>query len=241
MPLDEARNTGAMALFGEKYADVVRVVTFDREYSVELCGGTHVPATGNIGLFRITSEAAVAAGIRRIEAITGDTAFELVRAERELLVSLSSMLNGAKDPLKALQNLTEEKQGLEKKMEQIQREKAGNIHRTLEAAIEKTDKGLRLVSEIDLEVPELVKNIAFDLKARHPDLLLVLGHMSDGKPMITVALGDAVLAAGHNAGTIVRELAKEIKGGGGGQPFYATAGGSDASGLKIALEKAKSF
>jgi alanyl-tRNA synthetase len=241
MPLDEARNTGAMALFGEKYADMVRVVTFDREYSVELCGGTHVPATGNIGLFRITSEAAVAAGIRRIEAITGDTAFELVRAERELLVSLSSMLNGAKDPLKALQNLTEEKQGLEKKMEQIQREKAGNIHRTLEAAIEKTDKGLRLVSEIDLEVPELVKNIAFDLKARHPDLLLVLGHMSDGKPMITVALGDVVLAAGHNAGTIVRELAKEIKGGGGGQPFYATAGGSDASGLKIALEKAKSF
>jgi alanyl-tRNA synthetase len=215
-----------MELFGEKYADMVRVVTFDREYSVELCGGTHVPATGNIGLFRITSEAAVAAGIRRIEAITGDTALELVRAERELLISLSSMLNGAKDPLKALQNLTEEKQGLEKKMEQIQREKAGNIHRTLEAAIEKTDKGLMLVSEIDLEVP---------------DLLLVLGHMSDGKPMITVALGDAVLAAGHNAGTIVRELAKEIKGGGGGQPFYATAGGSDASGLKIALEKAKSF
>ncbi|MFN5371291.1 MAG: alanine--tRNA ligase-related protein, partial [Bacteroidia bacterium] len=124
MPLDEARNLGAMALFGEKYADMVRVVSFDREYSVELCGGTHVPATGTIGLFRITSEAAVAAGIRRIEAITGEAALETVRNERALLSSINSMFNGAKDSLKALQQLMDEKQALEKKMEQIQREKA---------------------------------------------------------------------------------------------------------------------
>jgi alanyl-tRNA synthetase len=241
MPLDEARNLGAMALFGEKYADMVRVVSFDREYSVELCGGTHVPATGTIGLFRITSEAAVAAGIRRIEAITGEAALETVRHERELLSSINSMFNGAKDSLKALQQLMEEKQALEKKMEQIQREKAGEVHRSLEAAIETHANGKRLVAEIDLEVPDLVKNIAFDLKARHPELMLVLGHMNGEKPMITVALGDAALAGGLNAGNIVRELAREINGGGGGQAFYATAGGSNAAGMKAALEKARNF
>jgi alanyl-tRNA synthetase len=241
MPLDEARNLGAMALFGEKYADMVRVVSFDREYSVELCGGTHVPATGTIGLFRITSEAAVAAGIRRIEAITGEAAIETVRNERALLSSINSMFNGAKDSLKALQQLMDEKQALEKKMEQIQREKAGELHRSLEAAIESHANGKRLIAEIDLEVPDLVKNIAFDLKARHPELLLVLGHMNGEKPMITVALGDTALAGGLNAGTIVRELAKEINGGGGGQPFYATAGGANAAGLKAALEKARNF
>ena len=241
MPLDEARNLGAMALFGEKYADMVRVVSFDPEYSVELCGGTHVPATGTIGLFRITSEAAVAAGIRRIEAISGEAALETVRNEREVLSSINGMLNGAKDPMKALQQLMDEKQALEKKMEQIQREKAGDVHRALEAAIETHAKGKRLIAEIELEVPDLVKNIAFDLKARHPELMLVLGHMNGEKPMITVALGDAALAGGLNAGTIVRELAKEINGGGGGQPFYATAGGSNAAGLKSALEKAKNL
>ena len=241
MPLDEARNLGAMALFGEKYADMVRVVSFDPEYSVELCGGTHVPATGTIGLFRITSEAAVAAGIRRIEAITGEVALEAIRSERALLDSVNGMLNGAKDPLKALQQLMDEKAALEKKMELIQREKAGDVHRSLEAAIEIHAKGKRLIAEIDLEVPDLVKNIAFDLKARHPELLLVLGHMNGEKPMITVALGDTALAGGLNAGAIVRELAKEINGGGGGQPFYATAGGSNAAGLKAALEKAKSL
>jgi alanyl-tRNA synthetase len=241
MPLDEARNLGAMALFGEKYADMVRVVSFDPEYSVELCGGTHVPATGTIGLFRITSEAAVAAGIRRIEAITGEVALEAIRSERALLDSVNGMLNGAKDPLKALQQLMDEKAALEKKMELIQREKAGDVHRSLEASIETVAKGKRLIAEIDLEVPDLVKNIAFDLKARHPELLLVLGHMNGEKPMITVALGDTALAGGLNAGAIVRELAKEINGGGGGQPFYATAGGSNAAGLKAALEKAKSL
>ena len=241
MPLDEARNLGAMALFGEKYADMVRVVSFDPDYSVELCGGTHVPATGTIGLFRITSEAAVAAGIRRIEAISGEAALETVRNEREVLSSINGMLNGAKDPMKALQQLMDEKQALEKKMEQIQREKAGDVHRALEAAIETHAKGKRLIAEIDLEVPDLVKNIAFDLKARHPELLLVLGHMNGEKPMITVALGDAALAGGLNAGTIVRELAKEINGGGGGQPFYATAGGSNAAGMKAAMEKARNY
>jgi alanyl-tRNA synthetase len=241
MSLDEARNLGAMALFGEKYADMVRVVSFDREYSVELCGGTHVPATGTIGLFRITSEAAVAAGIRRIEAISGEAALETVRNEREVLSSINGMLNGAKDPMKALQQLMDEKAVLEKKMEQIQREKAGDVHRALEAAIETHVNGKRLVAEIDLEVPDLVKNIAFDLKARHPELMLVLGHMNGEKPMITVALGDAALAGGLNAGTIVRELAKEINGGGGGQAFYATAGGSNAAGMKAALEKARNF
>ena len=239
MPIDEARKTGAMALFGEKYGDLVRVVTFDKNYSVELCGGTHSPATGNIGYFRITSESAVAAGVRRIEAITGVAAELLINEERSLVNSISDMLKGPKDPLKGIQQLLDEKQELEKKLEAFQREKAGQIRKTLESKIESAGTLKRIVELIDLDSPELIKNIAFDLKAQFPDLLLVLGHHSGSKPMITVALGEQALTQGMHAGNLVKELAKEINGGGGGQPFYATAGGTKTEGLNAALNKAR--
>ncbi|MFM2285301.1 MAG: hypothetical protein RLZZ543_798 [Bacteroidota bacterium] len=241
MPIDEARKTGAMALFGEKYGDLVRVVTFDKDYSVELCGGTHVPATGNIGYFRIVSEGAVAAGVRRIEAITGEAAEKRINDEVALLDQVVELLKGAKDPVKGVQQLLEENQELSRKLELVQREKAGQIRKSLETKIEAAGSLKRLVEQIELDAPELVKNIAFDLKAQYPDLILVLGYHVSNKPMLTVALGEAALAQGLQAGAIVKDLAKEINGGGGGQPFYATAGGSKPEGLKVALDKAKNL
>jgi alanyl-tRNA synthetase len=241
LPIDEAKKLGAMALFGEKYGDVVRVVTFDPAYSVELCGGTHVPATGNIGMFRISSEGAVAAGIRRIEAITGEAVENQIRTESQLIQQVKDLLKSPNDPIKGLQQLIEDKNLLEKKLEQFNREKAGSIRKSLEASIESAGNLKRIIQEIDLDVPELVKNIAFDLKAQHPELLIVLGHFSGGKPMLTVALGEQALQVGLNAGNIVRDLAKEIQGGGGGQNFYATAGGSKPEGMKSALDKARSL
>jgi alanyl-tRNA synthetase len=241
LPIEEAKKLGAMALFGEKYGDVVRVITFDPAYSVELCGGTHVPATGNIGMFRISSEGAVAAGIRRIEAITGEAVENQIRTESQLIQQVKDLLKSPNDPIKGLQQLIEDKNLLEKKLEQFNREKAGSIRKSLEASIESAGNLKRIIQEIDLDVPELVKNIAFDLKAQHPELLIVLGHFSGGKPMLTVALGEQALLAGLNAGNIVRDLAKEIQGGGGGQNFYATAGGSKPEGMKSALDKARSL
>lgn len=241
MGLEEAKKAGAMALFGEKYADTVRVVAFDRDYSIELCGGTHVEATGNIGYLRIVSESAVAAGIRRIEAVSGDVAEDMLMEDRKLIEQIREALKGSKDPLKGIIQLQEEKQSLEKKLESLQREKAGSIRKALETSIETRGALCQIVAEIDLDAPDMVKTIAFELKAKYPSLLLVLGHAANGKPMLTVALGDEALAAGHNAGNIVRELAKEIQGGGGGQPFYATAGGTNAAGIPVALQKAKSY
>lgn len=241
LPIEEAKKLGAMALFGEKYGDVVRVITFDPAYSVELCGGTHVPATGNIGMFRISSEGAVAAGIRRIEAITGEAVENQIRTESQLIQQVKDLLKSPNDPIKGLQQLIDDKNLLEKKLEQFNREKAGSIRKSLEASIEFAGNLKRIIQEIDLDVPELVKNIAFDLKAQHPELLIVLGHFSGGKPMLTVALGEQALQAGLNAGNIVRDLAKEIQGGGGGQNFYATAGGSKPEGMKSALDKARSL
>lgn len=241
MGLEEAKKAGAMALFGEKYSDTVRVVAFDRNYSIELCGGTHVEATGNIGYLRIVSESAVAAGIRRIEAVSGDVAEDMLMEDRKLIEQIREALKGSKDPLKGIVQLQEEKQALEKKLESLQREKAVSIRKDLESSIETRGELNQIIAEVDLDAPEMVKTIAFELKTKYPNLLLVLGHASNGKPMLTVALGEQALAAGHNAGNIVRELAKEIQGGGGGQPFYATAGGSNAAGIPIALQKAKSY
>jgi len=241
LPIEEARKTGAMALFGEKYGDLVRVVTFDKSYSVELCGGTHVSATGQIGYFKIVSESAVAAGVRRIEAITGEVAEKQILEDALLVEQIKEILKGAKDPLKGIQQILDEKQELEKKLEQLQREKAGQIRKSLDLKIEQAGSLKRLIDTVDLDSPELIKNVAFDLKSIHPDLILILGHQSNGKPMLTVALGDQAVNQGLNASNLVKDLAKEINGGGGGQVFYATAGGSKPEGLNAALEKAKAI
>jgi alanyl-tRNA synthetase len=239
MQLEEARKNGAMALFGEKYGDLVRVISFDKQFSVELCGGTHVQATGNIGYFRITSEGAVAAGVRRIEAISGEKSELLIREEAELLARIKEQLQGAKDPVKGILHLQEENQLLSRKLEAYAREKSKQIKQGLIAGIDEREGIKHIASVIDLDSAELVKNLAFELKNQFQDGMIILGSVNNGKPMITVALGDNLLERGFNAVTMIKELSKEINGGGGGQAFYATAGGSKAEGLEAAIVKAK--
>jgi alanyl-tRNA synthetase len=239
MQLEDAKKNGAMALFGEKYGDLVRVISFDKQFSVELCGGTHVQATGNIGYFRIISEGAVAAGVRRIEAVSGEKAEMLIREESELLSRIKEQLQGSKDPVKGIVQLQEENQALIRKLEAFGREKARQIKQELIGGMVEADGIKRITGLIDLESAELVKNLAFDLKNQFQDGMIVLGSMNNGKPMITIALGDTVLEKGFNAVTMIKELSREINGGGGGQAFYATAGGSKAEGLEAAIAKAK--
>ncbi|MFN4123771.1 MAG: alanine--tRNA ligase [Flavobacteriales bacterium] len=237
MAIEEAKAMGAMALFGEKYGDTVRVVSFDKDYSIELCGGTHVNATGSIGLFRILSESAVAAGVRRIEACTGSAAVELMLQDRNLITQISERLRNPKDLIKSLNQLLEEKEKLEQDVQELFHAKGQQIKYQLIQQVQPAN-GLNFIAErIDMPNAEVVKNIAFELRNQVENLVLVLGHESNGKPMITVALSDNLVKdKGMNAGTMVRELSKHIKGGGGGQPFYATAGGSDMNGLEQALK-----
>jgi alanyl-tRNA synthetase len=240
--IDEAKALGAMALFGEKYGDVVRVVTFDKNYSIELCGGTHVQASGNIGLFRITSESAVAAGIRRIEAVTGHKAEEMMLNERALIEQLSDLLRNPKDIQSGLQQLIEEKEKVQEKLDQLLHQKGQEIKSVLKDKVRKVNNIQLITEKIDLDAAEVVKNIAFELRSSLENLVLVLGHLNNGKPMITVALSDNLVKDKNlNAGQLVRELAKHIKGGGGGQAFYATAGGTDVEGLEKAIKNAEAL
>lgn len=239
VPIAEAQTMGAMMLFGEKYGDSVRVITFDDKYSRELCGGTHVKATGQIGLFKIVSEAAVAAGVRRIEAITADAAQNLVDSWQLTVDSLSKTLN-SKDIIKSVEQLISEKADLMKKLEVFENEKTVALKNELKGKIITKESTNQLIQLISISNAEQLKNLSFQLKTEIPDLFCVLGCELNGKPMLSVIISDnLVKEKGLHAGNIVKDLAKEIKGGGGGQPFYATAGGNDLNGLGNALEKAK--
>lgn len=239
MAIDQARELGAMALFGEKYGDEVRVVSFDPTYSIELCGGTHVSATGSIGMFKITSESAVASGVRRIEAITALAAMSFVNAELKQVAEIKALLRAPQDVIKSVKQLQEDNTSLLKQLDQLLKEKATKIKSDLIANKSSVSDLQQLIAIVDLEQAELVKTICFELKGQFPDALIVLGHASKGKPMIAVALGDSLVQSGWNATKVVKELSSEIKGGGGGQPFFASAGGSDLSGLERAMNKAK--
>jgi alanyl-tRNA synthetase len=242
VPYNDAIDMGVTALFGEKYGDFVRVIIFDENFSKELCGGTHVQYTGNIGFFKILSEGAVAAGVRRIEAITGRRAEEIIDRQDELINELKNLLKHPKDLSAAITGLLQENSKLKKEVEKSLAEKAQQLRQVLvEKAID--INGVRFIGEqVELPNADAVKSLAFAVKkAMDSNLFLVLATDFDGKPNLTVMLSDDLVNRGLDAGKIVRELAKEIKGGGGGQPFYATAGGKDSSGLTVALEKAKSF
>jgi alanyl-tRNA synthetase len=242
MPIDEARKTGAMALFGEKYGDVVRVVTFDKNYSIELCGGSHVKATGQIGYFKIVSEGAVAAGIRRIEAITSVKSEAFIKDQLKLIGELKHNLKGSKDLVKSVQQLMEENTELQKQLAGFVKEKAQQLKRELKSEMQERNGINFLAKQIAFDYPEEIKNILFEIKNEVDNCLVVLGADIKGKPSISVVLSDNLVKEKNlNAGNIVRELAKEINGGGGGQAFYAQAGGSKPEGLKTAIEKAKSI
>lgn len=240
VPYDEAIQSGVTALFGEKYGDHVRVITFDEHFSKELCGGTHVPATGQIGTFKIVSESAVAAGVRRIEAITADKAEEYINNELKMLSSLKELLKNPSDLLKSVEGLIEENNRLKKEADQLLMNRAITLAEELSVRALNLN-GLNLIVErVELPSADAVKALAFRMKDKVQNLCLVLGSELDGKPFLTVMLSDnLVKEKGLNAGNMVREMAKEIQGGGGGQPFYATAGGKNLQGLGKALEKAR--
>jgi alanyl-tRNA synthetase len=240
VPIDQAKALGAMALFGEKYGDFVRVITFDPKYSVELCGGTHVKSTGNIGLFKIVSESSVAAGVRRIEAITAENAEQFVRTEIALLDEVRALLKNPKDLLASLKSLSEEKHALEKKIDAFNQEKANLIKDELARKAVKSNGYSLVLEKVSVPNADALKNIAYALRNQFEDLLLVLAADVDGKPQVTVMIGEKLAQTNkYHAGNMVKELAKEIDGGGGGQPFFATAGGKNLNGLDAVIEKAR--
>jgi len=242
MSFAEASQTGAMALFGEKYGDVVRVVTMDERFSIELCGGTHVKATGQIGFFKIVSESAVAAGVRRIEAITAMKSEEFIHQQNEEIKALKELLKNPKDLTKSLEALLEENASLKKETEKAVLDKISVMKKEL-AAKHTSFNGINFISEeVELPNAEAVKSLAYQTKDIVANLVLVLGAIIDGKPNLTVMISENLIKEkGLDARVFIKELAKEIQGGGGGQPFYATAGGKNTAGLKAAIEKAKVF
>ena len=233
IPIQEALDKGAMALFGEKYGDSVRMIQFGS--SKELCGGTHVKNTSEIGHFKIVSESSAAAGIRRIEAISGDKSEEYFKNLEKQIVELSQLLK-SKDVVKSIEKLLDENASLKSEVESLKKEKAkGEINEWKNAYEQKGDKQL-LVKKTSLDSGS-VKDIVFQLKKEIPTSVTVIISDADGKPMITVGVSDD-LAASYQAGAIVKELAKEIQGGGGGNPGFATAGGKNLAGIENAYQKA---
>jgi len=240
MSIDDAKKTGAMALFGEKYGDIVRVVEFDKNYSIELCGGTHVKATGQIGYFKIISEGAVAAGIRRLEAVTAIKAEEFFDNQTATLNEVKAILKNNKDVVKSLSNLVEENNDLQKQLQTLLKEKAQSIKQSLLTKVVAKNGINVIVEQISFDSAEEIKNILFEIRNQVENCVCVIGAEVKGKPSISVIIDDNLVKEKNlNAGNIIRDLAKEINGGGGGQPFYAQAGGSKLEGLSTAIEKAK--
>ena len=236
MPIEKAKELGAIALFGEKYGDEVRVVQFGS--SVEFCGGTHVSATGKIGMMKIISESSIAAGVRRIEAVTGAKVEEMMDVIQDTLNEVKVLFNNAPDLKVAIRKYIDENAGLKKQMEDYMKEKSIAIkERLLENA--KNINGIRLITMNNMPIPaDVVKNIAFQLRGEITEnMLFVAGTVDNEKPLLTVMASDNLVKDGINAGQIVREAAKLIQGGGGGQPHFATAGGKNTDGLNAAIEK----
>lgn len=237
MPIAEAKALGAMALFGEKYGDEVRVIKYGD--SVELCGGTHVKNTGNIGMIKILSESSIAAGIRRIEAITGAQVEQAVYDFEDTIKRISSLLNNTPNVIGALQKSIAENADLRKQAEEFLHERIKNLKNSL---LEKAENknGITLVTCTGLRLAEVVKGVAFALKAEcAEDTIFLAATQENGKPMLTVMISENLTKDGLNASKVVREAAKLIQGGGGGQPHFAQAGGKNIDGLSAAMDKMK--
>lgn len=239
VPMEKAVAEGAMALFGEKYGDAVRTVRFGQ--SIELCGGTHVKNTAEIWHFKIVSEGAVASGIRRIEAITNDAVKSYYHENNRAFFEMKDLLNNAKEPIKALQNLQDENSSLKKQIEQLLKEKAKNIKGELKNEITEINGVNFLAKQLDLDASG-IKDLCFELGSQFDNLFLLFGAENNGKAILSCYVSKSLVETKDlNAGTIVRELGKHIQGGGGGQPFFATAGGKNPAGIKDALEAAKGY
>ncbi len=232
MPIAEAQKLGAMALFGEKYGEFVRVVKFGE--SVEFCGGTHIANTGRIGMFRIVSEGAVAAGMRRIEAVTGLAAEQYVDDIQDGLEDAKALLKNPKDLAAAIQKLQDDNAALRAEIADFQKEKVNSLRQQLAAELQSNPV---LAKRMDVDLMQL-KDAVMQLRTDNPDMALVLGSSYGDKPSLLICLGQNRVDAGKNAGTIIRAAGKEIQGGGGGQPAYATAGGKNVEGVARAIEVA---
>jgi alanyl-tRNA synthetase len=241
MSKDEAVAMGAMALFGEKYGNVVRVVIMDAAYSIELCGGTHVGYTGQLGYFKITSEAAVAAGVRRVEAVSGKAAEDFINEKLELINSISAQLKNAKDPVKAIEKLQEERSQLEKHVESLEARQLVGVRNELLTKDEIINQISFIGQMVTVSTADALKKLCTDLKSHLNDHVIVLCANIDGKAFVAVGVDDKVNAArGLDAGKIIKEhVAPLIKGGGGGQKSLATAGGQDVAGLTAVIEKVR--
>ncbi|MFD2552546.1 alanine--tRNA ligase [Bizionia sediminis] len=238
VPIDKALEEGALALFGEKYGDTVRMVRFGQ--SVELCGGTHVKNTGDIWFFKIISEGAVAAGIRRIEAITNDALKDYFIEINRAFIDMKSLLNTSK-PIQAIQNLQEENNSLRKQVDTLLQDKAKHLKGHLEQALTTINGMQFLATTVDLDAAG-IKDVCFELGNKYQNLFLVFGSENNGKAFLSCYISKELVAShGLHAGKIVKELGAHIQGGGGGQPFFATAGGKNPAGLNKALEAVKAF
>ena len=231
--MEQANEMGAIALFGEKYGDKVRVIKFGD--SVELCGGTHTSATGTLGVFKIVSESAISAGVRRIEAVTAERAEELLYAVEDQIHGIAELVNNPKIEV-AIKKMLESNEALQKELEQLHKEQIDALVEKIIA--ERSGDGAFVIAR---QVPygsNMIKDLAYTLRAKVGDIIMVLGTVADNKPMLAVMLGDEIVAKGVDAGAVVREAAKLINGGGGGQKFFATAGGKNPDGLQAAIDKA---
>jgi len=242
VPVQQAMEMGAMALFGEKYGEFVRVITFDPSYSIELCGGTHVKATGQIGQIKIVSESAVAAGVRRIEAITADKAEAYFEEQQLQLNSIKELLKHPKDLVQRIQGLMDENTALQEQINVFTNEKTQVIKKELLGKIKSVNGINFLAEQIELPTADALKNLSFELKNQVENLFFLAGAEIDGKALLSLIVSDNLVKDKNlNATNIIRELSKEIQGGGGGQPFYATAGGKNPAGLKKAISMAEGF
>ena len=232
--MDEANAMGAIALFGEKYGDKVRVVKFGD--SVELCGGTHTSATGTLGVFKIVGESAISAGVRRIEAVTAERAEEVLYAVEDQIHGIAELVNNPKVEV-AIKKMLESNEALQKEIEQLHKEQVDAIVEKIMANRNADDKYFVVARQMP-HASNMLKDLAYALRSKVSDIIMVLGNVTDGKPMLAVMLGDDIVAKGVDAGAVVREAAKVMNGGGGGQKFYATAGGKNPDALQAAIEKA---
>ena len=234
LPLSKAEDLGAIMLFGEKYEDVVRMIEF--ENSKELCGGTHVSATGEIGLFKILSESSTSSGIRRIEAITGTRALNYLNDKEELLKTIGELLKN-KDLHKGVEQLISSNKQLERQLKEFKKVNTGDVKEELLKSVVEVN-GIRFIAkEVEMDTKDM-KNVSFQLR-KEDNLAMVLGAKAGEKALLSVMLTDDLVVKGLNANTIIIEIAQDINGGGGGQAFFATAGGSNPDGLANALNKAK--
>jgi alanyl-tRNA synthetase len=239
VPMEKALEEGAMALFGEKYGDTVRTIRFGK--SIELCGGTHVKNTADIWHFKIVSEGAVAAGIRRIEAITNDAVKDFYFENNRAYFEMKDLLNNAQEPVKALQNLQAENASLKKQIEQLLKDKAKNLKGDLKNEITEHNGINFIAKKVDLDASG-IKDLCFELGGEVDNLFALFGADNDGKALLSCYISKSLVAEKElNAGQIVRELGKHIQGGGGGQPFFATAGGKNPAGIEEALSAAKNY